>query len=137
MGALHRYLMKNLGVAASIALLSTGASAGGCGYHGCGAGYYGHSHAAPVYLFASAAAAPPRYVVDQGPDYTGPNVTVFFPRAYDAGYVDTSAYPYVGHHAYRYRAKPATRVMHVRMSTHRHARTPAQFGWPQRTAPAR
>ena len=103
MGALHRCLMKLLGVAALTALLSTGASAGGCGYHGCWPGYYGHGYTAPVYLLDPAAATSPRYLVDQGPDYTGPNVTVFLPRAYNAGYVDTSVYPYVGYRAYRYR----------------------------------
>ncbi|MGZ5829150.1 MAG: hypothetical protein ACXWJW_11520 [Xanthobacteraceae bacterium] len=120
-----------------IAMSATAASACG-GYYGCGFGHgywygggapvYGYAH--PVYAEPSLIPAPRRYFVDQGPDYTGPNVSVFFPRSYNPGFVDTFAYPYVGRYAgWHYRTAYAPRAMHIR-GRHHH-RYPGQFGWPR------
>jgi hypothetical protein len=50
----------------------------------------------PVQYLDPADAYPPRYFVNQGPVYGGPNVTNFGPRYYNPGYVRTRAFPYVG-----------------------------------------
>lgn len=132
-----RGVMKILAAATFAALSATGASACG-GYYGCGYGHWyggsvpaaGYGH--PVYAEPALIPGPRRYFVDQGPDYTGPMVTDFFPRSYNPGYVDTFAYPYVGRYAGRhYRTAYAPRVTHVRAARQHHHRYPAQFGWPR------
>jgi hypothetical protein len=85
------------------------AHAGWCnGYYGCGPGNYGYGYSsgvpflvypAPIYVAPAVYPRPRRYVVDQGPDFTGPNVTFFYPRSWHPGVVDTFAYPYVGRRA--------------------------------------
>ena len=132
-----RGLVKFFAAATFVALTATGASACG-GYYGCGHGYwygggvpfFGYAH--PVYAEPSVIPGPRRYFVDQGPDYTGPNVSVFFPRSYNPGYVDTFAYPYVGRYAgWRYRTAYVRRGMYVSAARRDHHRYPAQFGWPR------
>ena len=96
-----RYLMKTLvGAAAVMALFTTAANAGcGCGFgfgRGYGFGYPAYGYA-PYYY----PPGPPRYFVNQGPVFGGPNVTEFVYRSYDPGYVHTHAYPFVrGHYGY-------------------------------------
>jgi hypothetical protein len=101
-----RNMMAALAVTAIGATMATSAQAGWCnGYYGCGPGNYGYGWSSGVPIFGypypvsaerGLYLAPRRYFVDQGPRYTGPNVTFFFPPVYNPGGVNTFAYPYVG-----------------------------------------
>jgi hypothetical protein len=115
--------LRLIAVAAFLAIPFASANAGKCGYSDC-------AYAPPPYAEPVVYPQPPRYFVDQGPDFTGPNVTDFCLRPYDPGYINTFAYPYVGRYAgWRYRARPAMRVGYVSPSRAHH-RIPSQFDWP-------
>ncbi len=119
-----RNALKFFAAAAVLTLFAAGARAGewgtgcGCSYgHAYGyAGYYGHygyGYPYPHLHAAYYAPQPPRYFVDQGPAYTGPNVTHFPPGAYNSGYVETRAYPYVtGYFGSVYRPRYIARRHH-------------------------
>lgn len=112
-----------------LATVSARVDAGECAFNAC---WSGHGHVRPIYAYSGPIvfASPPRYFVDQRPDYTGPNVFEFFARTYDPGYVDTFAYPYVGRYAaWRHLVRPR-RAAYV-SPPHRHYRVRSQFGWPQ------
>jgi hypothetical protein len=95
----------------------TGCGGGGCGApatvgygrpflfgwgNGCGGcGYYGYRAALvePTYVARS-----PIYVVNQGPDYSGPGLMVPYPTwAPSAAYGPSFRYPYIRGYGYRHR----------------------------------
>jgi hypothetical protein len=66
----------------------------GCGGCGCGGGYRGYA------VQQAYETQPPVYVVNQGPSYTGPGISVPILNYWSHG--GTRAYPYIrgGHHGY-------------------------------------
>jgi hypothetical protein len=70
-----------------------GSWGGGCGCGGCGCGGRG--------FFAYGVAPTPLYVVNQGPQFSGPGMMIpFSPYAPAAGLAAPGAYPYIGRPAY-------------------------------------
>jgi len=103
----------------------------------------------PVRYLDPADAYPPRYFVNQGPNYTGPNVTNFGQRFYNPGYVRTRAFPYVGgyHGAYMQPGYVGPRVIRRGVVFRGGMVAPRRItrvyvnqtprGWSRRTAPVR
>jgi hypothetical protein len=119
-----RDVMIVCAASATVLATATVANAGWCGeVYGCGPGNYGYGYSSGVSWFGPGYAAheyypaPRRYYVNQGPTYTGPNVSFFFPPIYQPGFVNTSAYPYIGRRA---------GWGHVRRHHHRH---PVRYGY--------
>jgi len=89
-----------------------GWNGGGNGWGGCGcccnrglftSGYFGSPAVAPI------------YVVNQGPQYSGPGIMLpYLPYSPGAGYAAPGAYPYIGRYPYRpyYQGYYAHRVHH-------------------------
>ena len=82
----------------------------GCGH--CGGGLYSYGYAPGVEAIAVAPA--PIYVVNQGPDYTGPGImTPFHTWTQPDSYVVPGSYPnfsgYGGYHRYGYAHRPLYR----------------------------
>jgi hypothetical protein len=135
-----RVVLKILAGFALMATFATSAMANcGCGYGNYGYGYghgnygygYGHAHGA----YWAYPYGPPRYMVNQGPNYTGPNVVNFAPRHYDPGYVNTQAYPYVGRYRYGVRVHRRYAMMHRPYGMRAYVRHHRPYGWRPRTAP--
>ncbi len=73
---------------------------GGCGGIGCGCGSCGCGRGL---LYGLLAAPGPIYVVNQGPEYTGPGIMVpYHTYSPQAGFVAPSDYPYISGRGYGY-----------------------------------